>query len=118
MAINITNEKLWGEIISEELVAIDTNLKLTSFEKVRYTNALAKAAARIEDDANFIHFDRETGNLLILSNFEFIYEIDANGSCQCAAAVNGKVCWHRAARRLTSRYLVAEAVEKCAVSAL
>lgn len=118
MAINITNEKLWGEIVSEELVAIDTNLKLTSFEKVRYTNALAKAAARIEDDANFIHFDRETGNLLILSNFEFIYKIDANGSCQCRAAVNGKVCWHRAARRLVSRYLVAEAIEKCAVSAL
>lgn len=120
MAIQIKNKALWAEIISEELIAIDTNRALTSFEKVRYTNALAKAAARIEDDANFIHWDASTQSILILSNFTFVYEIGSDLVCQCKAALNGSVCWHRAARRLISRYLLADRVlaASCSEAAL
>lgn len=77
-----------------------------AFDKVsdvRWQTAIAKAKQQLEGNP-YIHFDGHA--LLILSDSNEIYS--ANGTCQCAAYVNGhKPCWHRAAARLVKRYVEA-----------
>lgn len=109
--IEIQNEELWGKIIAEELTSVNGNRGLSTWEKVRYINALAKAAARVEKSGAFMDFDREADKLLIWSDSNEIYEVTGNGRCQCKASAIGYVCWHRAAKRLISRYVLADSVE-------
>lgn len=108
--IEIQNTELWGKVLKEELVSIDNNRSLTSFEKIRFINALAKAAARIENSGAFMDYDFDCDKLLIWSDSNEIYEV--NGKiCQCRAFTNGHVCWHRAAKHIVSRYQLAEKIE-------
>lgn len=111
MAIEIKNEELWGKIIAEETAAVDGNRALNTREKVRFINALAKAAVRIERSGTFMDFDHKTDTLLIWSDSNEIYVVNGDKTCKCKAAMNGNVCWHRAAKRLASRYVFAEHVE-------
>ena len=109
--VEIQNEEIWGKVVAEELAAVNGNRSLTTWEMTRFVNALAKATARIERDGVFMDFDRKADKLIIWSNSNEIYEINGDKTCQCRAFQNGNVCWHRAAKRLISRYLLAEAVE-------
>lgn len=109
--IEIKNEEIWGKVVAEELASVNGNRLLTTWEVTRFVNALAKATARIERDGVFMDFDRKSDKLIIWSNSNEIYEINGDKTCQCRAFLNGNVCWHRAAKRLVSRYLLAEAVE-------
>lgn len=110
--IEIRDEELWGKILAEEIAAINGNRSLTSWEATRFVNALAKAAVRIERSGHFMDFDREKDHLLIWSDSNEIYEIGSSKVCGCKAGQNGDVCWHRAAKRLVSRYLLAERLEQ------
>lgn len=109
--IEIQNEELWGKIIAEELAAVDGNRSLTTWEKTRFVNALAKAAHRVETSGAFMDFDRGADKLLIWSDSNEIYEVNGDKTCACRAFLNGHVCWHRAAKRLISRYTLAEQIE-------
>lgn len=108
--IEIKNEELFGKIIAEEMASINGNRVLTTWEMTRFVNALAKASLRIQTSGTFMDFDREADKLTIWSDSNLIYTVGADKTCQCKAAINGNVCWHRAAKRLVSRYLLAEAV--------
>lgn len=108
--IEIRNEELWGRIVAEEIAEIHFNRSLTSWEQLRYVNALAKATARVERDGCFMDFDRPADKLLIWSNSNEIYAVKADKTCQCKAFHNGHVCWHRAAKHLVSRYLLIETI--------
>lgn len=110
--IEIKDTDLFGKIVAEELAAVYGNAGLNDWEKVRFVNALAKATTHIEQSSVFMDYDREADKLLIWSDSNAIYEVNADKTCQCRAAQNGNVCWHRAAKRLVSRYLLAEAVEE------
>lgn len=109
----IADQDVFGKVIAEEVSAVDGNSSLTSFEKIRFVNALAKAAVRIEQDGAWMTYEKEDDTLLIWSSgSNQIYTVDGSTkSCQCLAGQNGNVCWHRAALRLISRYLLAETVE-------
>lgn len=106
--IEITNPDLFGKIVAEEITSINNNRSLTTWETTRFINALAKATARIESSGAFMDFDREADKLLIWSDSNEIYEVNGDKTCKCKAAMNGNVCWHRAAKRLVSRYMLAE----------
>jgi hypothetical protein len=110
--IEIRDEELWGKIISEEMASINGNRALTTVETIRFVNTLAKAAVRVEQSGAFMDFDQANGKLLIWSDSNEIYEVNGDKTCQCIAFRNGRVCWHRAAKRLVSRYLLAESIEK------
>ncbi len=109
--IEIRDTDLFGKIVAEELAAVNGNAALNDWEKVRFVNALAKATRRIETSGAFMDFDREADKLLIWSDSNEIYEVNGNKTCVCKAAMNGNVCWHRAAKRLVSRYILAESIE-------
>lgn len=107
----IKDSELFGKIVAEEITSIDGNRSLTTGDKIRFINALAKATARVEESGAFMDFDRKADKLLIWSNSNEIYEVNGTKQCQCKAFMNGNVCWHRAAKRLVSRYLLAEQIE-------
>jgi hypothetical protein len=111
--IEIANTELWGKILTEELVSVDNNRSLTSLEKISFINALAKASARVESSGAFMDFDADADKLLIWSDSNQIYEVNGTKSCQCRAFLNGKVCWHRAAKHIISRYVLADKLETC-----
>lgn len=115
--IEIRNEELLGKIVAEEIASVNGNRWLTSGDQIRFINALAKATARIEKSSAFMDFDPNTDKLLIWSDSNEIYEVNGDKSCKCYAGLNGHVCWHRAAKRLVSRYLLAEAVTSVEVVA-
>lgn len=110
--IEIKNEDLFGKIIAEEMTSVHGNQTLTTWEMTRFVNALAKAAYRVQTSGTFMDFDRESDTLVIWSDSNQIYTVGTDRQCQCKAAMNGNVCWHRAAKRLISRYLLAESVEE------
>lgn len=109
--INIENKQLLGAIIAEEIKIVQTNPRLTTAEIVRFTNALAKAATRVEEDGVFMDWDADDERLLIWSRSNKIYEMRDNKRCQCEAGQLGIVCWHRAAYRLVAQYTLALSLE-------
>lgn len=110
--IEIKDTDLLGKIVAEEITAVDNNRSLNTWEKVRFINALAKATTRIEESGSFMDYDRAADKLLIWSDSNEIYEVNGDKTCRCKAAMNGNVCWHRAAKRLVSRYVLAESLEE------
>lgn len=110
--IEITDTDLFGKIVAEEIASIDSNRTLNTWDKTRFINALAKATSRIESSGSFMDFDADADKLLIWSDSNEIYEVNGDKTCVCKAGMNGSVCWHRAAKRLVSRYVLAESVEE------
>lgn len=104
--IEIKNRDLFGKVIAESLVKIDSNGEINTAQKLRWVNAIGKAVARMEDDTTFMNWDAEIETLLILSESLGIYE--ANNTCQCKAYLSGNPCWHLSAKQLYKRYLEAE----------
>lgn len=112
--IEIKDDALFGQIIAESVAAVNSHLVITSGDQIRAVNAIAKATARIQSSGSFMDFDRELDRLLIWSDSNEIYEINANGLCQCQAAVHGHLCWHRAAKRLLTKYFEAQEASQAA----
>lgn len=80
--------------------------KAKSLHSIRWTNAIKKASDVVNNlEMPFIWWNTTEQSLLISSeNSSNIYEIKADGVCQCQAYTNGNPCWHRALWRLMARY--------------
>lgn len=100
--ITITNQDAFAQVIADALASAASNTVPDSQELRSCVNAIAKAAAQIEQRGCFMDYD--AGRLLIWSESNEIYEIDADGRCQCKAYEFHALCWHRAAKRLIERY--------------
>jgi len=109
--IEIQNEELFAQIVAEEIACVQTNGSLTTWQVIAFVNALAKATVRIQRSGCFMDFDRAADKLLIWSDSNEIYEVNGDKTCRCKAFESGKVCWHRTAKRLVSRYVLAEQIE-------
>ena len=105
--IEIVNENLFAKVIADSLSVVDKNTGTNTWEKIRLVNAIAKAAAKLQSRWEFITYDAAENNLLIWSDSNEIYEITADGRCQCFAQANGFICWHRVAKRLLELYFAA-----------
>jgi hypothetical protein len=106
--IEIENSAVFGEVIAEALKTVDANSGIQTWEKIRAVNAIAKAAARMQDPAfaYWMEFNGDADEMLIWnSRSNCIYTV--KDACQCMAAQNGVICWHRAAKRLYELYLAA-----------
>lgn len=94
--IQINDRARFETVIETALNAVQDNS--------RWTNAVRKAAAQIEENGEFMTYDADTETLLIWSQqSNSIYE--SNGVCQCTAYEKGFPCFHRAAARLMKNYL-------------
>jgi hypothetical protein len=100
--IKIENQDTFAQVIADALKSVASNTAEGSTEQRRYVNAIAKAAARIEQRGCFM--DHDESRLLIWSESNEIYEIAADGRCECLAEQHHAFCWHRAAKRLIERY--------------
>jgi hypothetical protein len=90
------------EVLAE--VAVDALAKLNPETKdgQRWTRAIAKAVATIEQNPQMV-YDLRSASLEIVGSKGTRYT--ANGICQCEAYNGGYPCYHRAAARLIQRYL-------------
>lgn len=105
--IKIEDKRIFSKVLADAVKAIDANEGINSIEKIRLTNAVAKAAVRIEDRGEFMTWFADEGKLLIWSDSNNVYEVTAGGWCPCVAGQHAKMCWHRVARRLVEKYLAA-----------
>jgi len=107
MAIEIKDRNLFGKIIAQALAAVDNNLANTSGMRLRWINAIGKAAARIESNDFLMtwHADTETLVIWTVGTTNQVYE--TNGVCQCPAYLKGYPCWHKAAKQLIKNYFTA-----------
>lgn len=93
------NRELLAQVAAESIARITPNTK----DARRWTNAIAKAVAEIENNP-YMTWQADSHSLLMLSQQSGeIYT--ANGTCQCKAYLQGYPCFHRAAARLVARYL-------------
>jgi hypothetical protein len=106
--LEITDTNKFGKVIADALSKVE--LTATDAQtKRRWVNAIAKAAAEIEQNGVFMTWQDEDHSLLIWSQkSNNIYS--ANGVCQCRAFEQGSPCFHRAAARLVRLYMEAENV--------
>lgn len=102
--ITIENTNIWAKVIADAVKAIDANIALQSWEKLRYLNAVAKAAHRVDTSGHFMDYSADDDRLLIWSDSNEIYTVERDGKCQCLAFMKGYMCWHRAAKRLMENY--------------
>lgn len=103
--IEIKNEEIFGKVIADALVAVDSNSSLPTWEKIRWSNAIGKAVRKLEDLAYQFEWMKNERHLLVWSDSNEIYE--ANGTCQCTAYIEfNQACWHRALAKLIKNYLL------------
>jgi len=102
--IEITNAEVFGKVIADALTSVGENASLQTLEAKRCVNAIAKAAARIESSGCYMDYNADEDRLLLWSDSNEIYELKADGRCQCIAQSHGVICWHKAAKRLIERY--------------
>ncbi len=101
--LEIENKDRFGKVIADSLSKIEQTVTDAQTKK-RWINAIAKAAAEIEQNGVFMTWQNEDHSLLIWSQrSNNIYT--ANGVCQCRAFEQGSPCFHRAAARLVRLYL-------------
>lgn len=105
--LNIENQNIFGKVIADALAAVERNMSLTSGSRLRWINAIGKAAARIESNDFLMTWQAENETLVIwtVGTTNEVYE--ANGACQCKAFLNGVPCWHKAAKQLIKNYYAA-----------
>jgi hypothetical protein len=106
--LKIVNRELFGRCIAESLVRIDRNASINTGEKLRWVNALGKAAARMESSDFLMTWQPESETMVIWTVGTTNQVYAANGSCQCRAYLSGNPCWHLAAKQLYKRYLETE----------
>jgi hypothetical protein len=106
--LQIEDKNKFGKVIADALASVERNSK-DAYTKKRWINAIAKAAAEIEQNGVFMTWQPEDHSLLIWSQkSDQIYT--ANGVCQCRAFAQSQACWHRSAARLFRLYLEPETV--------
>jgi hypothetical protein len=104
--LEIENKDRFGKVIADSLSKIEQTVTDAQTKK-RWINAIAKAAAEIEQNGVFMTWQNEDHSLLIWSQrSNNIYT--ANGVCQCRAFEQGAPCFHRAAARLVRLYMELE----------
>ncbi len=104
--LEIENKDRFGKVIADSLSKIEQTVPDAQAKK-RWINAIAKAAAEIEQNGVFMTWQNEDHSLLIWSQkSNNIYT--ANGVCQCRAFEQGSPCFHRAAARLVRLYMEME----------
>ena len=104
--LEIENKDRFGKVIADSLSKIEQTMTDAQTKK-RWINAIAKAAAEIEQNGVFMTWQNEDHSLLIWSQkSNNIYT--ANGVCQCRAFEQGSPCFHRAAARLVRLYMEME----------
>lgn len=103
--LQIENQPKFNQIVSDAIEAAITNSKDEKTAK-RWTNAIEKAAQKIEERGEFMTYFAEENYLLIWSDSNEIYS--ANGVCSCQAYKQGFPCYHRAAARLVRLYMESE----------
>ncbi len=104
--LEIENKDRFGKVIADSLSKIEQTVTDAQTKK-RWINAIAKAAAEIEQNGVFMTWQDEDNSLLIWSQkSNNIYT--ANGICQCRAFEQGAPCFHRAAARLVRLYMEVE----------
>jgi hypothetical protein len=106
MALEIKNEELFNQIVSDAIQSAITNSS-TEQKAKRWERAIDRAVKEIQENP-YLHYEVTENHLVILSSSSNkIYA--ANGDCQCLAFLNGKLpCWHRAAARIWRLYTEAE----------
>jgi hypothetical protein len=106
--LEIENKDRFGKVIADSLSKIEQTVTDAQTKK-RWLNAIAKAAAEIEQNGVFMTWQEEDHSLLIWSQkSNNIYT--ATEVCQCRAFEQGSPCFHRAAARLVRLYLEPETV--------
>ena len=104
--LQIENKDRFGKVIADALSKLEQTATDAQTKK-RWINAIAKAAAEIEQNGVFMTWQAEDHSLLIWSQkSNQIYS--ANGVCQCRAFEQGVPCFHRAAARLVRLYMETE----------
>ena len=104
--LEIETKDRFGKVIADSLSKIEQTA-CDAQTKKRWINAIAKAAAEIEQNGVFMTWQNEDHSLLIWSQrSNNIYT--ANGVCQCRAFEQGSPCFHRAAARLVRLYMEME----------
>ena len=104
--LEIENKDRFGKVIADSLSKIEQTVTDAQTKK-RWINAIAKAAAEIEQNGVFMTWQEDDHSLLIWSQkSNNIYT--ANGVCQCRAFEQGSPCFHRAAARLVRLYMEME----------
>lgn len=113
--IEINNRDLFGKVIAESLVKIDSNGEINTAQKLRWVNAIGKAVARMESSDFLMTWQAESNTMVIwtVGTTNQVYE--ANGVCQCTAFKAGQPCWHRAVKQLYKNYLEAESKKPLSV---
>ena len=106
--LEIKDKEFFMEIVADAISQAGQNISEPA-ELKRWTNAIAKSVAHVEDNPTFIHWVAEDQSLLIWSDSNEIYA--ANGTCQCKAYETGMAkrnkpfpCWHRALARIVRHY--------------
>jgi hypothetical protein len=104
--LEITNNDKFGKVIADALSKVELTVTDAQTKK-RWINAIAKAAAEIEENGVFMTWQEADKSLLIWSQkSNNIYT--SNGVCQCRAFEQGSPCFHRAAARLVRLYMEME----------
>ena len=80
--INIANEQIFGKVIADALAVVGNNSNLDEGGRKRCVNSITKAVAWIERSGTWTNLDDETGNMLIWSNSNEVYEIGPDGRRQ------------------------------------
>jgi hypothetical protein len=110
--LELTNNKLLSHVVDE---AIQAAVAHSNTDQVReaWVRAILKAANLMQTgDLTFWQFDKELGELTLLSQSNNSYI--ANGTCECKAYSDFHIpCWHRAAARLLARYYAEEESLPC-----
>lgn len=102
LAKQITNREQFLAIVAQATADAHRNCK-TESDRNRWIRAIAKAAAQIETNGEFMHYDERENYLLIWSQ-ESGEIYSANGVCGCEAFKRGFPCFHRAGARIFRIY--------------
>ena len=103
--IEIKNERIFGKVIADALVSVDSNGSLQVWEKARWMKAIHKALNLLEAQKDFIEYRKSDGKTIIWSDSNKIYTTDT--ACDCRAFVEfGQPCKHRALAKLIKNYLL------------
>ena len=100
--LEITHPELWQKIVAESLQTLNKSALAVN---TRWAHAIGAASAEIEASP-YLHWEEKTQTLVCASRTgSGSYRLTV-GSCECEAGRFGQPCWHRAAARLWSKYLV------------
>lgn len=101
----ISDKKFFCETVADSVAQAHLTFRRKKTLRNRWIKAIAKAAALIlEGDTAFLHWDSLSNTLYYWSpESNEIYQ-SSGETCQCAAFLQAKPCYHRAMSRLIKNY--------------